>query len=236
MKLAINQPYLFPYLGYFSLIKHTDQFILLDEVQFIKQGWIHRNRVLAQEGGWKYIRVPLVKHHQTDRISQVRINNEEDWRSELLRQLIFYKNKAPYYGETMGVVEKALDIETDSIGKLNEHVLKIVCHYLGIAADIRLFTEMALAVKPAEAPDEVPLHICQSLGNVEEYWNLEGGAEFYDRRKFQQAGIEIKFLKMNLHQYPQINKDFEPALSIVDVLMFNDPEQIRGMLEDYQLI
>lgn len=236
VKLAINQPYFFPYLGYFSLIKQTDQFILLDEVQFIKQGWIHRNRVLSEGGGWNYIRIPLEKYRQKDLISEVRINNKEDWRNEIIKHLLYYKKRAPYYQETIDTVEKALDIDTDSIARLNEHSLKAVCNYIGIPADFKIFTEMGLVVKKAEAPDEVPLTICQALGGVEEYWNLEGGAAFYDRSKFEQVGIEIKFLKSNLPEYPQIRDSFEKALSILDVMMFNEPEKIRAMLDDFILI
>lgn len=236
MKLAINQPYFFPYLGYFSLIKQTDQFILLDEVQFIKQGWIQRNRVLAPEGGWCYIRVPLHKYKQKDLISEIRIKNDEDWRSEIFKHLLYYKNKAPYYKETMEIVEKGLSIETDSMAKLNTHTLKGVCDYLGIHADLRIFSEMNLTIKKPEAHDDMPLFICQGLGGVDEYWNLEGGAAFYDRSKFEKAGIEIKFLKSNLPEYPQIHGEFEKALSILDVMMFNEPERIREMLDDFCLI
>lgn len=236
MKLAINQPYFFPYLGYFSLIKQTDQFILLDEIQYIKQGWISRNRILAPEGGWRYIRVPIAKYRQTDMISQVRISSNEDWRGELIKHLQYYRGKAPHFKETIDVAEEAVSIETGSITKLNEHVLKAVCNYIGIPCHFRIFSEMGLKVQHAEAPDEVPLTICQALGGVEEYWNLEGGAAFYDRSKFQQAGISIMFLKSNLPEYPQIQGGFEKALSILDVMMFNEPAKIRDMLDDFILI
>ena len=236
MKLAINQPYFFPYLGYFSLIRQTDRFILLDEIQYIKQGWINRNRILASDGGWQYIRVPMAKFHQTDLISQVKISDKEDWREEILNRLLVYKGHGPYFRETMETVGKALSLDTDNITRLNEHALKAVCDHIGIASELRIFSDLELKVQKAEAPDEVPLNICRALGNIEEYWNLEGGAEFYDRSKFDREGIGIKFVKMNLQQYPQIHENFEPALSILDVMMFNDPDQIQRMLDDYQLL
>lgn len=236
MRVAINQPYFFPYLGYFSLIKQTEQFVLLDEVQFIKQGWIHRNRVLSEGGSWNYIRVPLEKYRQKDLISEVRINNKEEWRNEIFKHLLYYKKRAPYYQETIDTVEKALNIDTDSIVRLNEHSLRVICNYIGIPADFKIFTEMGLVVERSEAPDEVPLNICEALGNVTEYWNLEGGASFYDRSKFEKAGIAIKFLKSNLLEYPQIQGGFEKALSILDVMMFNEPKKIRDMLDDFILI
>lgn len=236
MRVAINQPYFFPYLGYFSLIKHTNRFLLVDEVQFIKQGWIERNRILMPEGGWRYIRVPLLKHAQKDIIKDIRINNQQDWRPEIFKHLGYYKNKAPYYKETILAVEKALDVKTDSITKLNEHILKTVCGYLGLYPDISILSEMNLWIQKPEAPDEWPLHICKSLGNIDEYWNPEGGAEFYDRSKFEEADIGIRFLKIDLAEYPQIGPAFVPGLSIIDVMMFNEPEQINKMIDRFTLI
>lgn len=236
MRLAINQPYFFPYLGYFSLIKHTDRFILLDKIQFIKQGWIHRNRVLSNVGGFCYIRVPLQKHCQKDQIADIRIDNRKDWRAEILQTLTYYTHHAPYYRETRATVERALDIETDDLTRLNQHVLQVVCQYLGMAADLPVFSELDIELPKLDAPDDVPLYICQAVGNVREYWNLEGGASFYDRSKFERAGIDIQFKKMNLMEYPQIRGDFEPALSIIDVMMFNDLEKIHRMLDDFILI
>lgn len=236
MKLAINQPYFFPYLGYFSLIKHTDQFILLDHVQFIQKGWIHRNRVLSNVGGFQYIRIPLQQHRQKDLITDIRIDDREDWRSGILQNLLYYKKHAPYYRETLETVEKALAVETDSITKLNQHSLQVVCQYLGIAADLPVFTELGITTPEAKAKDDTPLNICNAVGGVTEYWNLEGGAAFYDRSKFQEAGYQIYFQKMNLWEYPQIQGEFETALSIIDVMMFNEPEMIQGMLDDFSLI
>ncbi len=236
MRLAINQPYFFPYLGYFSLIKHTDRFILIDELQFIKQGWIHRNRVLSNAGGFCYIRVPLQKHTQKDLIADIRIDDRQNWRSQILNLLLYYKNKAPYYRETLATVEKALAIDTDSITHLNQHSLEVVCQYLGIDADLPIFSEMGLRVPKPEVKDEVPLNICKAMEDVDEYWNLEGGAALYDRSRFERAGVDIQFQKMNLREYPQIQGNFEPALSIIDVMMFNEPEKIHRMLDHFTLI
>ena len=97
MKLGIMQPYFFPYIGYFSLIKHTDDFILLDTVQFIRHGWIERNRILKPSDGWQYIMVPLKKHSRETLIKNIEINNEQQWKEKILAQLQHYKKQAPYF-------------------------------------------------------------------------------------------------------------------------------------------
>lgn len=236
MKIGIMQPYFFPYIGYFSLIKNTDKFILFDPVQFIRHGWIERNRVLKPQLGWQYIAVPLVKHELSTAIKDVRINNSEDWKNRLLAQLQHYKKKSPFYKQTIEVVQKGLDIETDSIVQLNYLTLKAVCDYLEIPFDCEIFSEMNLEIEQVNAPDEWALNICKALG-YKEYWNPPGGMEFFDPKKYEEAGIDLKFQKVNVQPYPQRRgpENIETGLSIIDVMMFNSPEVIKDMLDDYEL-
>jgi hypothetical protein len=236
MKIGIMQPYFLPYIGYFSLIKHTERFVLADSVQFIRHGWIARNRILKPGSGWQYISVPLIKYSQDTKIRDIRIKNALDWRNNILRQLEHYKKRAPFYRDTIEVLKTAFNIETESIVRLNAHVLKTVCGYIGVGLNVDIFSEMHLSIGDVKAPDEWSLNICKALGNVDEYWNPEGGLEFYDRSKYETAGIDINFIKVNLPSYPQRRPEFEAGLSIVDVMMFNEPEKINAMLDDYKLV
>ncbi len=94
MKVAIMQPYFMPYIGYISLIKHSDVFILFDPVQFIRHGWIERNRILKQNEGWLYIQVPLLKSGRDTLIQDCLIDNSKDWKNKILSQLQIYKKKS----------------------------------------------------------------------------------------------------------------------------------------------
>ena len=236
MKLGIMQPYFFPYLGYFSLIKHTERFVLLDCVQFSRHSWISRNRILKLGSGWQYILVPRVKHSRDTKIRDIRIKNALDWRNTIFRQLEHYKRRAPFYRDTIEVLKAAFNIETEGITRLNAHALKTVCDYIGVELNVNVFSEMHLSIDEVKAPDEWSLSICKALGNVDEYWNPEGGLEFYDRSKYYKAGIDIKFLSMNIQKYSQERPEFEAGLSIIDIMMFNKPEKINEMLEDYRLL
>ena len=200
MKIGIMQPYFFPYLGYWSLIKHTDVFILFDSVQFIKHGWIERNRILKPNEGSQYIRVPLEKYNQSTKINEIRIKNSDDWRDRLFRQLEHYKKRAPFYKETMEVIKDALTIQTDSIVKLNENIIITVCKYLEVDVRLDVFSEMNLEIEGVNEPDEWALNICKKIGGVTEYWNPEGGLEFFDRSKYFDEGLSIKFLKNKLYK------------------------------------
>ncbi|WP_198120664.1 WbqC family protein [Massilia rhizosphaerae] len=231
MKYAIMQPYFFPYVGYYSLIKATDRFILFDDVQFIRHGWIERNRILKPEEGWQYVAVPLEKFEFGAKIKDVKIRNAEDWKGKLLRQLQHYKKRSPFYADTVAVIERSLQVDTDSITHLNANVLRETCKYIGVNLQLDIFSEMQLAIDPVTHPGEWALHITKALGGTE-YVNPTGGVEIFKPEQFQDAQIKLKFLGNNLEPYSQRRGTFETGLSIIDVMMFNSPERIRELLDD----
>jgi hypothetical protein len=232
MKLAGMQPYFFPYLGYFGLIKHSDIFIIADNVQYIESGWIRRNRILKPKAGWQYIGVPLVKCTHKTIIKEMKICVNEAWQDKIFRQLEHYKKSAPYYNQVIRFLEHAFTAETDSISDLNAHLLAETCQYIGIPFNVEIFSQMNVAVKRASAPDEWALNTCKAFG-AHTYINPPGGIGIYDRNKYVRAGIELEFLKVNPRPYDQRNGAFEEGLSILDVMMFNTPVQIQAMLDDY---
>ena len=128
MILAIMQPYFLPYLGYFTLIKHTDHWIVFDTPQFIRHSWIERNRILKPLEGWQYIKVPLEKHSRNIPIKDIIIRRNEKWGQKILAQLSHYK-KAPYYANVINLVNEIVFHETESIVDMDVFALSVVCNY-----------------------------------------------------------------------------------------------------------
>jgi len=236
MNISIMQPYFFPYLGYFSLIKHTNEFIIFDPVQFIRHGWIERNRILKPAEGWQYIQVPLQKHSRGTLIKDISINNNNDWGNMIISQLQHYKKAAPYFKIVVDMLKDVFSNEYVSIVDLNLKSIQVVCEYLEIKKTIVVFSNMNLAIEHVNAPDEWALNICKALGNVDEYWNPPGGMSFFDRSKYESNQIKLKFQKICLMEYNQKRANFESALSIIDVMMFNPPKKINQMLDKYELL
>jgi hypothetical protein len=236
MKLGIMQPYFFPYLGYFSLIKHTDRFILFDPVQFIRHGWIERNRILKPGEGWQYIQVPLVKFARETNIVDVKINNAENWKNKIVAQLQHYKKLAPYYRNVMELLDNVLADDYDDIVSFNKKSLEAVCKFLGFERNMEVYSKMNLQIEPVNAPDEWALNICKAIPGADEYINPPGGQSFFDKSKYDKNNIKLEFLEINLHEYSQKRLDFESGLSVIDVMMFNSPEEINTMLDDYKIL
>jgi hypothetical protein len=234
MTLGIMQPYFMPYLGYFALIKHVDQFILFDTPQFIRHGWIERNKVLKPNGEPLYIKVPLQKHSRDTSINEVVIKNEENWKRKIMAQLVPYKKKAPHYSEVTALLNDIFDIETNSIVTLNFIALQKICTYLDIQTPIKIWSEMDVEIESVNAPDEWALNICKAMG-ADSYYNPPGGKEFFDANKYIAAGVDLNFLEIKQTPYKQLNNEFVPYLSIIDVLMFNDKESVTQMLEQIKI-
>lgn len=233
MTAAIMQPYFFPYLGYFSLIKESDLFILFDTPQYIRHGWINRNQILNNHGKPFYIMVPLMKMKRETPINQMIIRNNENWQQKLFEQLKVYKNKAPFYHQVTEMLQNVFGKTTDSIVTLNYNAIKEVCSYLDITTPIKIFSEMELDIQDVHAADEWALNICEAIGATN-YINPIGGLDFFDQKKYSERGIDIKFLKHLPVEYSQFENEFIPHLSILDVLMFNDPNKIQDLLGDFK--
>lgn len=236
MRLGIMQPYFFPYLGYFSLIAATDQFVVFDPVQTIRHGWINRNRILKPGGAEpQYINVPLAKHSRETLIQNIKIANQVDWKSRILGQIQHYRKRAPYFFQTKQILEECFSLETDSVVDLNVHCLATVCRSLDLEFNVLRYAEIENEIEPVNHPGEWALHISSAL-HATAYVNPIGGRDIFQPAQFQERGMSLMFLDPSLTPYPQRNPNFVPGLSIIDVLMFNSPEETVRQINDYVIV
>ena len=233
-KLAIMQPYFFPYLGYFALIKSTDFFVSFDPVQYISKGWMNRNRVLKPAEGWQYLTAPVQKQPQDVLIKDVLVVPGDEWKVKIVRQLEHYKKRAPHYAAVQTLLEDCFSNPELSLSRLNLDYLAKVCAYLGLPFRHAMFSDLNMTLGSVEAPDEWALRTTQALGATT-YVNQPGGRTFFNPAKYVQAGIDLQFIDFDSPTYSQRREPFEPGLSVLDVLMFNEPEQVRVMLDNVTL-
>ena len=234
MKIAIMQPYLFPYIGYFSLIKNTDHFVFFDTPQYIRKGWINRNRILGAAGKDVYFTVPVEKCPRETAIKEVKISYKENWKEKWMGQLTFYKKRAPYYSNIIQLVWEVLNDDTPYISELAINSVIKTCQYLGVNLNYDIYSEMNLQPFRVEAPDEWALEITQAM-QYDTYVNPPGGKAFFNADKYKQANIELEFLSQEILEYNQRVREFVPGLSILDVMMFCSPEEVVDMMNLYTI-
>lgn len=234
MKIGIMQPYFFPYIGYFQLIHAVDQWVVFDTPQYIRKGWVNRNRVLKQNGGAKYVGITIAKSLRETAINQVKIA-EQNWQTPILNALDYYKLvKAPYYNQTISFLKDTLAIEGDLLAPALIHFIKACCAYIQIPFSYQVFSEMKFTIGEVNEAGDWAFEIAKAL-NADAYINPPGGKSIFDPEKFHTAGIKLQFIEPKLTPYNQRNESFEPGLSIIDVMMFNSPPEIREMLTQYEL-
>ena len=234
MRLAIMQPYFFPYIGYWQLIHAVDCFVLFDDAQYIRHGWINRNRILKPGGGWQYILAPLRKHEVTESIKNVIVHPDKKWKDLILAQLAHYKKKARYFDETIELVREVLFSNNEqSIALINFAIINKLCVYLDIKKEIILSSEQNYDYAHVGDAGEWALRISEQIG-ASEYINPAAGSGLFDREKFSASNIRLSFLNTEEIDYPQ-RGDFEPFLSIIDVLMFNGNECTKELLKKYSI-
>ncbi|RTR36367.1 glycine transferase [Robertmurraya yapensis] len=236
MKLGIMQPYFFPYIGHFQLIKHVDMWVVFDDVQYIRHGWINRNRILHPSEGWQYIGFPVSKKSYKQEIKNVKISNGMDWRKKILNQLQHYKNKAICYETTMDIINDSIKLETDNISELNMNIMKNVCEYLDIDTRFIISSQASFNYDSIENAGDWALEISSQLG-ANEYINPINGKQLFSEEKFNNSGIKLSFFLPNNIEYNQIGlRDFISHLSIIDTMMFCSKDEIKDMLNEYEVI
>lgn len=235
MKLAIMQPYLFPYIGYFQLVASVDKFVVYDDVNFIKGGWINRNNLLINKSS-NLFTLPLEKPSPFSLIKNTNINTNlfANWRSKFLKSIEQSYKKSPHYNEVFSLVSTVLEIEgAHSISELNVNGIKKICEYLQIETEI-LDTSSIYGNNDLKAQNRV-LDICDRE-NATQYINVIGGVELYSKEVFKANGIDLNFIKSEPINYEQFGNEFAPWLSIIDVLMFNSVEETQEILNKFELV
>ncbi|EIK53738.1 hypothetical protein YO5_15545 [Stutzerimonas stutzeri TS44] len=232
--ISIMQPYLFPYLGYFQLINISDVFVLGDDLQFEKGSWTNRNRILVG-GQPKLITFPLKKGHQYDSINQRWLSDDFDQQARtLLRRIEHAYAKAPQREQVMPLLREIFEYPERNLALFTEHSLRRLCQYMGISTPI--FRGSDLCLPPTLDRHERIVQVVRRLDG-ELYINPIGGIELYCPARFRNDGLLLRFLRMDDDlSYPQLNHPFVPSLSIIDVLMFNDREAIKDMLDRFGVI
>ncbi len=232
MKLGIMQPYFFPYIGYFQLIKAVDKFVVYDNIKFVKGGWINRNRILMYNHPvWLTLSLKGASDflHIRDRyLFNSDINNRK-----LLRLIENAYHKAPCFREIYQLIEECLKFNDDNLFNFLLHSIHQICNYLDIATEIVVSSN--IPIDHSLKREKKILAFCQHF-NADIYINLPGGKELYSKDFFSTYGINLLFLEPKDIIYTQWGETFFPRLSIIDVLMFNKRELVREYLDMYTLI
>lgn len=229
MTLAIMQPYLFPYIGYWQLIKAVDTFVIFDDVNFINKSFINRNYILINYEKHLFT-LELLKASQNKIINTINIGKNN---YKLLKTIEIAYKKAPFFQDVFPIIENILIQKENNLAKFIGYSIKKISDYLEINRQF-IYSSDIKKNNNLKAQDKI-LEICKEL-KARYYINPIGGQEIYDKKVFESENINLSFLKTSHIEYKQFKNEFIPFLSIIDILMFNHVNEIKDMLNKYTLL
>lgn len=236
MKTAIMQPYFFPYIGYFQMLNAVQDFVFLTDVNFIKRGWIHRNKFLLH-GKEHAFTVPLKKPSQNKHINQIALSDiYDEWKEKFKQTLRHAYCKTDNFEAIYGQICRLLDYHSQgcasppkykNISELCIHSIEFVIRHLDIKTRIHKSENFDVDHKTGQ--DRI-IRLCQ-LFKTSQYINAIGGKKLYDTNTFDQQGIDLRFITSTLNK----TEDFNPNVSMLDLIFRYPKDQVKNMLYEYRL-
>lgn len=227
MKVAIMQPYFCPYLGYFKLINSVDKFVLYDNIQFTKTGWINRNRILVNGEPHRFT-IPIKKDSSLIDIRDRELAEESLREIDAILKVISNTyHRAPNFGKVFPLIEALFLHAEKNLFLFIHHTITELCRYMDIKTEVIISS--SLKVDHSLSSSHKVLAICKHL-NATTYLNLPNGKHLYQLDKFKDEGIDLAFQSNDYLMYRQFSQEFVPCLSIIDTMMFCDIKKIKDYL------
>lgn len=232
MKIAIMQPYFCSYIGYYQLINSVDKFVICDNMQYTKRGWFNRNRIL-DNGTDRIFTIPIKKDNRYLNVNlRFLADNSIEERNRILKQIQTLYKKASFFSQNYPLVRRLFIQNNNNLFDFIHYSVVELCFNLDIKTEIILCSSLDIDHE-LKSQDRI-IEMCKYF-KPDTYINSIGGKELYDKKVFKKEGIDLKFIKSKNIEYAQFNHEFVPWLSIIDLLMFNDIEQIKSYLNEYEL-
>ena len=225
------QPYFLPYIGYWQLLAAVDRFVVYDNIQYAKKGWINRNRFL-RNGADAFFTVPLKKGSDYADIAERALADDFDPLT-ILNALASAYRKAPCFSAVFPLLESIVSAAPRNLFEYLLHGITATANYLEIRTPI--VVSSTLPIDHALKSGQRVLALCDALGATR-YVNAIGGRDLYSAEAFAARGVELRFIQSRPISYSQYGQPFVPGLSIVDVMMFNSRDAVRAMLGEYDLV
>lgn len=229
MKLGIMQPYFLPYIGYFQLINLVDKYVIYDDVNFIKGGWINRNRILLN-GEPFMVNVIMQGASSFKKINEIEVarNNEK-----ILKTIEQAYKKAPYFNDVFPLLFDIIKFKNNNLASFIFNSITVLSDYMKIKTHFVLSSEIQKN-NELKGQDKV-IDICKLL-DASEYYNAIGGQSLYNKLTFAENNIGLKFVNTKFLEYKQFDSPFVPSLSIIDVLMFNSIDNVNDLLNKCEIV
>ena len=222
MIVYVHQPEYLPWVGFFDKMARCDTFVILDDVQYEHGGFQNRNRVRTREG-WIWLTVPIAHSGDENRqkIADVRIRDGE-WKTEHSKAIWTNYKKAPFFDEYFPQLQEAYLRNWTYLVELDIFLIKRLARMLGIEVSLERSSKMNLE---SSEKNQRLVEICKMIG-ADSYLCGSGAQSYFDRRLFEDEGIEVLQHHFVHPVYGQRFDGFEPKMSVIDLIFNKGPDAL----------
>lgn len=214
MKAAVIQPSFIPWKGYFDIISKVDVFVHLDDAQYTSGDWRNRNYITGKNG-IQLITVPIKKYKFGTIICDIKINDDESWRSKHIKSIQRNYSKTTYYSIYENLIKEIFSFDSSNLSDFNINAIEKISKELGLKT--RFLKSSDLKVQGSK--DQKLIEICKLVG-ANEYISGPAALNYIQPELWKKAGIKLSFMKYDYPVYPQRCEKFSHNVSIID-LLFN---------------
>lgn len=219
--VASHQPHFNPYLGYFAKMHLADTFIVSDDVQFVKNGFIHRNRIRSWQNKdgdrWRWLTIP-VHYASCDRINQVRIGADPKWITRLRNVVAYEYRHAPHYASTFSLLEAMTASSPAMLTGLLYPSLAVFGYAMGIIPNVRFASSLPYTASPGDKNGRL-IAMTKAVGGDAYLAGAEAVRTYIDPQRFSDANIKLLALHYHQPEYKQVHGEFLSKMSVLDCLM-----------------
>ena len=211
--VVIHQPDFIPWLGYFDRLIKSDVFVVLDNVQYIRRGWHHRDKIKTVSGS-TWLTVPVKKKGRYEQlINEVEIDYSQNWQSKHLNTLHHNYGHAQYFSSIFPEIEAIYLKNYKLLIDFNIALIRLIINLLNIKVDMILSSSLGCA---GEKTDLLINILIQVGGNS--YLTGLGSKSYLLEDRFINENIELLWQNYKHPIYSQLHGDFIPELSVLDFL------------------
>jgi hypothetical protein len=224
MKVTIHQPNYMPWIGFFNKVSMADTYIILDSVQYEKDGFTNRNKIKQPDSpaGWAWLTVPVKKGSSNRMIRDVEVDNNQKWREDSLKAINRTYKNSPYLKQYSQFLDSIYKKDWDNLYELNVFIIKELLYILGIKPQIIKASELNISGKKSD----LNLDICKKAGATE-YISGISGKKYLETDRFKVEGIKVTFQDFRHPVYAQVRGPFISNLSIIDLLLSCGPDSVN---------
>lgn len=222
--VCIRQPSYMPNIGFFQKLMACDTFVYLDDTQYGSERWDNRNKIRSDKA-FMWLTVPIIRKTRNN-LNEILIANNENWQKKHLRSIELNYKKTPFFLKYWPEIESILNKKWERLLELNLAIIKLVNSELGIKTKTILSSDLRIK----ETGSKKLLEICKKV-NATSYLSGKMGKSYLDEDFFKESQINIIYDNFLHPTYDQIQGDFLPNMSIID-LLFNMGEESKKLISN----